>query len=251
MNRSAVYLGWIITLLSLSYLAGCSGSGSRADLSQRQAEADASLPISGESPQQPEQDYILQESDVFEVKFAYEPQLNELVTIRPDGRISLQLIDETKAAGLTCPQLVDVLKQKYSRVLSQPEIAIIVREVTGQKVYVGGEVRTPGVVHLKGKMSVLEAIFSAGGLAETAQPKSVIIISKSPDNVRSVRKVDATKMLTGAPFTRELMLKPYDVVYVPKTGIAEANKFVDQNIRKMIPIDLTAGFQYTLYKNPD
>jgi polysaccharide export outer membrane protein len=249
MNKSAGCLRKTVTVLSLLCLVGCSNSSSPTPSGQSQVEANASSFVAEEPAQQAEQDYVLQENDVCEVKFAYEPQLNEVVTIRPDGKISLQLVDETKAAGLTCSQLVDVLKKKYSRVLSQPEITVIVREVTGQKVYVGGEVKRSGIVDLKGRMTVLEAIFGAGGFAETAQPKNVIVISKISSNVRSVRKVDVTKILRGTPVGEELILKPYDVVYVPKTAIAEANKFVEQNIRNMIPINLSAGFSYTKYQD--
>ena len=169
-------------------------------------------------PQTPK--YILQCDDVLDIKFAYEPQLNECVTIRPDGMISLQIIDEVKAAGLTPAELDSIITEKYSIVLKDPEIAVIAKKFSGQKVYVGGEVGTPGIVALKGKMTALEAIISAGGFRETAERKSIIVISKSPENTRLVRKVNVEDILTGASGERELLLKPFDVIHVPKTAIA-------------------------------
>ena len=225
MDKLTRYLKQSVTLLALLFLTGCLNSGSQKHLSSSQLEPNDFSFFQEESSQKAEQDYTLQINDVVEVKFAYEPHLNELVTIRPDGKISLQLVDEVKAAGLTCAQLDNVLTEKYSRVLSKPEIAVIVREITGQKVYVGGEVSRPGIVDLKGKITVLEAIFSAGGFTNTAEPENVIVISRSTDNTRSVRIVDLGEYLAGIPGGQELVLKPYDVIYVPKTAIANANKF--------------------------
>lgn len=236
-------------LFPLLLLFGCVETNSDV-LSNHNKIAEANLPdVAGQSRQMIRQDYVLQIDDSFEVKFAYNPQFNEQVTIRPDGKISLQIIDEIEAAGLTCSQLDEILTKKYSRVLRDPEIAIIVREFIGRKVYIGGEVSRPGMINLQGKMTVLEAIYEIGGFSETAEPKSVIVISRSANNTRSVRKVDLSKALAGMTGDPELFLQPYDVIHVPKTKIAEANKFVDQHLRKMIPVDLSAGFSYTIFRD--
>jgi protein involved in polysaccharide export with SLBB domain len=201
------------------------------------------------SDEQATQAYVLQNHDVVEIKFAYESQLNELVTIRPDGMISLQLIDEVKAAGLTPAELDSTITEKYSRVLQSPEIAVIVREFASQKVYVGGEVANPGIIALNQEMTALEAIVSAGGFRETAEPKSVIVISRSPKNTRLVRTVNMQNVLDGVGTEQELLVKPFDVIYVPKTAVAKVDKFVDEFIRKMIPVNLTSGFMYTRYRD--
>ncbi|MHA2282365.1 MAG: hypothetical protein ACXAC5_16095, partial [Promethearchaeota archaeon] len=88
----------------------------------------------------------------------------------------------------------------------------------------------------------------AGGFRETAEPGSVIILSKSPENTRIVRKVDLKNALAGSSTKHGLLLKPYDVVYVPKTTISKANKFVEQYISRMIPRWLTVDFSYTYSK---
>jgi protein involved in polysaccharide export with SLBB domain len=196
-------------------------------------------------------EYILQIGDYMDIKFLYDPQLNESVRIRPDGRISLQIVDEVEAAGLTPAQLDTILTQKYSRVLTKPEVAVIVREFAGQKIYVGGEVASPGLVNLNSNMTAMEAIFSAGGFRETAEPGSVIILSKSPENTRIVRKVDLKNALAGSSIERDLFLKPYDVVYVPKTFISKTNKFVDQYLTRMVPRWLSVDFSYSRVKPVD
>ncbi|HQJ10087.1 MAG TPA: polysaccharide biosynthesis/export family protein, partial [Deltaproteobacteria bacterium] len=91
-------------------------------------------------------EYVLQPYDSLEIKFFYNPELNDTVTIRPEGKISLQMIDEVRAAGLTPAQLDDLLTQKYGLLLNRVMITVIVRTFTDQKVYVGGEVFLPQVV---------------------------------------------------------------------------------------------------------
>ena len=96
------------------------------------------------------QEYQIQIGDALDIKFFYHPELNESVMVRPDGRISLQLVHEVQASGLTPEQLRQNLRKKYEPQISQPEIAVIVRSFTAQKVYVDGEVAKPGLVPLTG-----------------------------------------------------------------------------------------------------
>ena len=112
-----------------------------------------------------------------------------------------------------------------------------------------GQVSKPGVVQMPGEMTALEAIFSAGGFRETAELKSIIVISRSPENTRLVRTVNMQNVLDGVGAEQELLVRPFDVIYVPKTAVAKMDKFVDEFIRKMIPVNLTAGFMYTRYRD--
>jgi len=114
------------------------------------------------------EDYYLQPGDNLEIKFFYNPELNESVIIRPDGKISLQLIDEIQAAGLTPSQLDDILTKKYSSQLKQSVLTVILKSFGGQRIYVGGEVNSPQVLTVVGKVNALQAIFDAGGLRDDA-----------------------------------------------------------------------------------
>jgi len=84
--------------------------------------------------------YIIQAGDQLDIKFFYNPELNDSVTVRPDGKISLQLVDEVQAAGQTPAQLDDFLTEKYAKELRKPVITVIVKSFASQRVYVGGEV---------------------------------------------------------------------------------------------------------------
>jgi len=189
-------------------------------------------------------DYQIQLGDALDIKFFYHSELNESVIVRPDGRISLQLIHEVQASGLTPEQLRKTLEDKYATQISQPEIAVIIRSFTAQKVYVDGEVSRPGLIPLTGQMTVLQSIASAGGLKDTAQANKIILIRRGPENRPASMLVNVGKAIDGSDPSQDLSLQAADIVYVPKSPIVNVNIWVDQYIRKNIPIPF--GFSYNL-----
>jgi protein involved in polysaccharide export with SLBB domain len=195
------------------------------------------------------ENYYLQPGDNIDIKCFYNPELNENVTIRPDGKISLQLIDEIQAAGITPAQLDKLLTEHYSKHLKQAIITVIVRDFGGQKIYVGGEVYAPQVLEVQGRVNALQAIFDAGGLKDDAKLSSVMIVSKGPDNRPVARKVDLQKALRGELPEKDYLLRPYDMVYVPKTNLAKSSRFITQ-IYSFIPRNVTFGFHYELHNEP-
>jgi protein involved in polysaccharide export with SLBB domain len=201
------------------------------------------------SVSEPKRDYILQIGDVIDIKFYYDSNLNETVTVRPDGKISLQLIGELNAADQIPSELNKIIVNKYSKFLKDPEIIVIVKEFGGQKIYVGGEVMQPGVIGFKGKTTVLQAIVNAGGFKETARQKSIVVISRGKGDTSVTRKIDLRDIISGKANGKEVFVKPFDVIFVHKTLIAEVDKFVDQYIKQVIPVNTTAGFNYGIFKN--
>jgi len=239
------YLNCVSSALILLGMLGCTTVNSSNRSAFRASQAIR------ESVRHTDSIYVLQAGDVMDIKFYYHPKLNETVIVRPDGRISLQLIGELIAAERTPSELNGIITKKYARYLKNPEIVVIMKEFAGQKVYVGGEVTMPGVIPLTGNTTALQAILTVGGFRETAHPGSVIIISRGPNNAPVAQKVDLRRAISGKARGKDVLLKPFDVVYVPKTFIAEVNKFVEQYITKMIPGTLTAGFNYTILKSTD
>ena len=219
-------------------LAGCGGK-------------DLSPPLPVERPVSKEimGDYYLQPGDNLDVKFFYNPELNDNVTIRPDGKISLQLIDEIQAAGLTPKQLDEIITKEYSSLLKEPLTAVILKSFGGQRIYVGGEVNFPKVLKVVGKINALQAIFDAGGFRDDARLSSVIIVSRGPDNRPLARKVNLKKALKGKLPEEEYLLKPFDMVYVPKTNLASASQFIT-HIYSFIPPRVGLGFSYELHNEP-
>ena len=184
----------------------------------------------------PLKDYVIQTGDQLEIKFFYNPELNEQVTVRPDGRISLQLTPEIMAAGLTPSQLTDVLVKNYEKELANPGITVMVRSFSSQRVYVDGEVNKPGMVNLAGPLTVLQSIAEAGGFKDTARTSQVLVIRKTNGDKPVAIAVNLDDVRSAAPGSRDMLLAPYDIVYVPKSAIANVNLFVDKYIRQNIPI---------------
>lgn len=193
------------------------------------------------------QEYILQLGDVIDIKLFYNPELNETVTIRPDGKISLQLVDEIEVLGLTPSELDKILTEKYSKILYKADVAVIVKQFTSQKVYVGGEVNLPGLIPYSGKLTSLQAIFQAGGFKITAKLKNIVILRNQGTEEPLFMTINLKEDLKKHTQHNDILLQPYDVVFVPKTSIAKINQFVDQYIRQLIPVTTTTGFSYVLW----
>jgi polysaccharide biosynthesis/export protein len=199
---------------------------------------------------QPPPEYRILPGDHLDVRFFYNPELNESVVVRPDGKISLQLVDDVPAAGLTPSELDAALTRLYAQELRKPTVSVIVKSFTGQRIYVGGEVGTPGVLTLAPGMTPLQAVINAGGFKETAKLDGTIVIRKGSDSQLMPIRIDLKKALQGPGAVPELRLQAYDIIYVPKTRIAEANRFVRQYVEELLLFrGTTFGFGLTYELN--
>lgn len=160
-------------------------------------------------------DYIIQSGDQLDIRFFYNPELDETVTVRPDGKISLRLVDEVQAAGETSVGLRGSLTEKYAKELKQPVITVMVKTFSIQRVYVGGEVNRQGFVDLIPGMSPLQAVIDAGGLKPTANARSVLLIRKGPGNVPIQVRLNLKNAINGSATENAIQLLPQDVIYVP------------------------------------
>ena len=192
-------------------------------------------------------EYRIQPGDKLSVEFPYNPDLDEQVPVRPDGRISLQMIPEVMAAGLTPSALTDQLTKDYSAKLAKPQLTVIVRSFGGHMIFVDGEVNKPGMLTMAAPMTVLDSLSEAGGVKDTANRKQIIIIRRGPGNKPVALSLNMEKVIYGK--TADPGLLPGDIVYVPKSSIANVNMWVDQYIRKNIPINADAGVFYNLEYN--
>jgi protein involved in polysaccharide export with SLBB domain len=192
---------------------------------------------------QPE--YRLNPGDVLDIKFFYNPELNETVMVRPDGRISLQLANEIIAAGLTPEELRKSLIERYGKEINKPELSIIVRSFSMQRVYIDGEVNRPGMLPLVGPVTIHQAIAAAGGFRDTARRSDVFIIRQAQGKPVPL-KVNMEEVQNNKDPNQDVFLAPFDIVYVPRSNIAEVNKFIDLYIRRNLPIGAGVGVGWTL-----
>ena len=193
------------------------------------------------------QPYRLQVADEIEIKFHLVPELNDQVTVRPDGKISLQVIDEVDVLDLTPSELDKLLTKKYGGTLRNPDLTVIVRKFSGQKVFVGGEVKDQGMVPINGRLTVIQAIMQAGGFTNTAEMGNVVLLrnqGKENPHFAILNLAENLNDPMGGLASNGVVLQPYDVVFVPKSTIATMDQFVDQYINQLVPKSVQFGFQW-------
>jgi polysaccharide biosynthesis/export protein len=242
MNRSYLVCGLLIVLVLT--IGGCISKKPQSSPIVPMALAE---PATTQEELEPG-DYIIKPGDQLEIKFYYNSELNDTIPVRPDGKISLQLIDDMQAAGLTPHELDNELTQAYAEELKSPEVTVIVRSFSTNSVWVGGEVNQPGLIPISNDMSPLHAVFSAGGFLESAKPEAALIIRKGADNRPVPITVDLSAVMKGVRKGQSIQrLEPNDIVYIPKSAIAEANKFVHQYIENLLLFrGVNLGFSYEI-----
>lgn len=188
------------------------------------------------------EEYRLRPGDEIDVKLQYNPELSDRVVIAPDGRINMSLAGTVVAEGRTPTQLAQELERRFSVELRRPEVTVIPRSFSSQRVFVGGEVSTPGVVNLAGRIGVAEAVMTAGGFRSTASFDNVVVVRRSPDGRPMLRNVNVAQLLNEGDNAQDVPVKAGDMIFVPRKGIANVNLWVDQYIKQVLPWTMSAGF---------
>jgi polysaccharide export outer membrane protein len=232
--RSAAPAG--AALMGLAVLAACS---TVPTLPPAPMEPEASTFTANLPP------YRIQVGDVLEVRLLLNPELNEEVTVRPDGHISTTAIPDALAYGLTPADLADQLRRGYSKDLQNPRVSIVVRSFAPTRVYVGGEVNTPGEFITVGpSLSLSQALSRAGGTRLSSDDTAVFVIRRGPGDKPQFLSTKWKAVRQGRDPEADIRLAPYDVVYVPKMGIAEVYQFYNQYLQQFV--NPSFGFSYLL-----
>jgi polysaccharide biosynthesis/export protein len=174
----------------------------------------ATAPGESPSPDPNSADYIIGVEDVIQISVWKNADLSVTVPVRPDGKISLPLIDDVQAAGLKPLQLKEELTRRWQAFLSAPEVSVIVKEVNSFKVYLVGEVAKPGELLLKGPTRLLQAISLAGGLTTFAN-KSSIVVLRDEAGVPTRHEFSYKRVISGKRPEENILLKPGDTIVVP------------------------------------
>ena len=178
--------------------------------------------------------YRIRVGDALDVRFYKTPELNvEKVPVRIDGKISLDLVGDVQAAGLGTDELATDLVRAYSKELEDPRIAVIVRDFGGT-VFVGGEVGKSASLKFSDGLTALGAIQATGGFTDRASKENVILVRRTGGRYEGYR-LFLQQALTGEDFTQDVALQPNDVLYVPRSRVANVNVFVEQYINKNLP----------------
>jgi polysaccharide export outer membrane protein len=163
------------------------------------------------------QDYVIGPEDVLDIAVWNNTPMSRTVPVRPDGKISLPILNDVEAAGLTPMQLREVLEKALVRYIAVPEVSVIVKEVNSLRVAVVGEVKTPGRYELKSRATVLELLAMAGGLTEYADRGRIVVIRQTGGTTRQIA-FDYGKLTSrngGANGHDNPFVQPGDIILVP------------------------------------
>jgi polysaccharide export outer membrane protein len=159
-------------------------------------------------------DYLIGPDDVLSIVFWREAEMSGQVRVRPDGKISVPLLKEVDALGLTPDQLRSQLERSAKQYVTDPNATVVVLEINSRKIFVVGRVTQPGVYPLNTPMNVLQAIATAGGLLEFADSKNIIIERNSPEG-RLRLPFNYRDVIKGKSADQNVLLKPGDTLIVP------------------------------------
>ncbi len=159
-------------------------------------------------------DYVIGAEDVLQILFWREKEMSAEVVVRPDGHISLPLLNDVKAAGLTPDALRLSVMEMAGRYVEDPNATVVVKEINSRKVFITGAVEKPGTYPLTGQMTVLQLIAAAGGLREYADGDEISIV-RTAGGKSTILRFNYSDVVKKKRFAQNVALMPGDTVVVP------------------------------------
>jgi len=159
--------------------------------------------------------YVIGPDDVLSIVFWKDKDLSAEVTVRPDGKVSLPLLNDIQAQGRTPDELRDALKQAAQAFVEDPNPTVMVKEIKSRRVFITGQVEKPGPYPLTGETTVLQLIAMAGGIREFADGSNITIIRKGENGRTEILPFNYRDVLKRKNLTQNVQLKPGDTVVVP------------------------------------
>jgi len=158
--------------------------------------------------------YVIGAQDVLDVSVWKEPEVSRIVPVRPDGKISLPLLNDVQAAGLTPAQLATQITESLKKYVTSPQVTVIITTINSQRVYILGEVTRPGAFPMLPGMTVMQGLSSAGGFTPFAKLKSIYVLRQ--ENGKKVKyPFNYKEALNGKNPEQDILLKPGDTIVVP------------------------------------
>jgi polysaccharide export outer membrane protein len=161
------------------------------------------------------QDFVIGLEDVLAVSVWKEPELSiKDVIVRPDGKISLPLVGDVQASGLTPKKLQDWITERLKEFVASPTVAVIVTKIASQSVSVVGQVGKPGIYYMGSPLTVLELLARVGGFREDAKTKKILIVRKDGTQTQNFL-FNFKEVAGGQSLQQNIILKSGDVIIVP------------------------------------
>jgi polysaccharide biosynthesis/export protein len=188
----------------------------QADNNQQPAGQSAAVDASAATQKAATQDpnYIIGAQDVLDISVWKEPEVSRVVPVRPDGKISLPLLNDVQAAGLTPSLLAAQITVSLKKYVTSPQVTVIVTTINSQRIYIIGEVTRPGAFPMLPGMNVLQALSSAGGFTQFAKTKSIYVL-RMENGKQQKYPVNYKEVVSGKHPEQDILLKAGDTIVVP------------------------------------
>lgn len=158
--------------------------------------------------------YLIGPTDILNIYVWKEPDLTQDVTVLPDGKITFPLIGEIQAEGQTVTELKKAITEKLQGYVTAPEVTVVVRQINSRRIYTLGKLNSPGPYSLAPGMTVLQSLSTAGGFAEWADDKNILVIRR--EGVEEIQyRFNYKEFISGKNLKQNIPLKPNDTIVVP------------------------------------
>lgn len=233
--KSLLGLGLAMAMLALS------GCGTTQSIRPVEHDATRFAPWSDAAPV-----YRLGVGDRLKVDYLLTPELTQDVIVEPDGFISLRAAGRLAAQNLTAGELETAVQVASTKRLRQPIVSLSVTEARAARIIVGGAVQRPGVYPLSARASTLEAVMLAGGFSSESRMDQVVVIRQRPGQPAMLRTVDLRGFVSTGRADTGIALASEDIIFVPRSRIAEVNLWIDQYVNRLLPFSRSVNYTNTL-----
>jgi polysaccharide export outer membrane protein len=181
---------------------------------------------SGQAKLQTRPRYLLRPGDTLDVQYRLTPEFNQTVMVQPDGYINLNIAGTIFVNGMTVDQTHDLIIQKVSTRLKEPELNLVLETFTHPYVVVAGQVTKPGQIELKENMTALGAILMAGGFTPNARAGQVIVFRKLNESIAEVKVLHLSKIHKTSQLEHDMALQAGDMILVPQDRISKIEHYL-------------------------
>ena len=171
--------------------------------------------------------YRITPGDVLDFTFPFVPELNQTVTVQPDGYITLKELDDLRVQGRTVAQVKADVTEAYAAFVRDPRINVALKEFERPYFVAGGEIEKPGRYDLRGATTLTQALAMAGGPRKGARVSHVSLYRRLPDNTLEVRRINVSKMYARKDLGEDPLLRPGDTIVVPKSAFGKLLPFIE------------------------
>jgi polysaccharide biosynthesis/export protein len=221
---------WSITLAGVMVAAGMTvvaqeiPAGSPAVTGSAVASVPPAAAVPGFQERHPR--YRLRKGDSFDLDFAMTPDFNQIITVQPDGYITLKAVGSVFVEGQNVPELTETLKTAYAKVLHDPVIAISLKDFEKPYFIASGQVNKPGKYDLRSDLTVTEAVAIAGGFDEKSKHSQVVLFHPMPGGGFQAKLINVKKLLADRDLSEDVQLQPGDMLYVPQNTLSKIRPFL-------------------------